>query len=54
MGALLASALVSLNAAGQAGFTPITFKNAAVHDPSIIRSGNTFYVFGSHLAAATS
>lgn len=54
MGALLASSVLSLNAAAQAGFTPITFQNAAVHDPSIVRSGNTFYVFGSHLASAKS
>ncbi|AFC31452.1 YxiA [Paenibacillus mucilaginosus 3016] len=28
------------------------FKNASVHDPSVIKAGDTFYVFGSHLAAA--
>ena len=27
---------------------------ASVHDPSIIREGDTYYVFGSHLAAAKS
>lgn len=52
MGALLASSLISPNAAAQAGFTPITFKNASVHDPSVIKSGDTYYVFGSHLASA--
>jgi len=26
----------------------------SVHDPSIVKSGNTYYVFGSHLAAARS
>ncbi|MDQ0114735.1 arabinan endo-1,5-alpha-L-arabinosidase [Paenibacillus harenae] len=31
-----------------------TFKNASVHDPSIIKVGDTFYVFGSHLAVAKS
>lgn len=30
------------------------FQNVAVHDPAIVRSGNTFYVFGSHLASAKS
>ncbi|WP_426446409.1 glycoside hydrolase family 43 protein [Paenibacillus sp. S-38] len=30
------------------------FKNASVHDPSVIKAGDTFYVFGSHLAAAKS
>ncbi|RZA34329.1 MAG: glycoside hydrolase family 43 [Lysobacteraceae bacterium] len=54
MGALLASSLLAPNAAAQAGFTPISFKNASVHDPSIVKSGDTFYVFGSHLAAAKS
>jgi arabinan endo-1,5-alpha-L-arabinosidase len=28
------------------------FKEASVHDPSIIKVNNNFYVFGSHLAAA--
>lgn len=54
MGALVASSLLSFNAAAQAGFTPITFKNAAVHDPSVIKVGSTYYVFGSHLASAKS
>lgn len=54
MGALLASSLVSPNAAAQAGFTPISFKNASVHDPSVVKAGDTWYVFGSHLAAAKS
>lgn len=54
IGALLASSLVSPNAAAQAGFTPISFKNASVHDPSVVKAGDTYYVFGSHLAAAKS
>ncbi|PZD97764.1 hypothetical protein DNH61_00420 [Paenibacillus sambharensis] len=28
------------------------FKNVSVHDPSIIKDNGTYYVFGSHLAAA--
>ena len=52
IGALLASSFISSNAAAQAGFTPITFKNASVHDPSVVKAGDTFYVFGSHLASA--
>lgn len=28
--------------------------SAAVHDPSIIRDGDTYYIFGSHLSAAKS
>lgn len=31
-----------------------TFTNVAVHDPSILRAGSTFYVYGSHLASASS
>jgi arabinan endo-1,5-alpha-L-arabinosidase len=35
--------------------TTITFNDRAVHDPSVIRTDDgTFYVFGSHLAAARS
>ena len=30
-----------------------TFTNVTVHDPSIVRDGSTYYVFGSHLAAAS-
>jgi len=32
--------------------TALTFGNVSVHDPSVIRVSGTFYVFGSHLAAA--
>ncbi|MFG6440135.1 glycoside hydrolase family 43 protein [Roseateles sp. LKC17W] len=32
--------------------TALTFGNAGVHDPSVIKADGTFYVFGSHLAAA--
>lgn len=30
----------------------LSFGNASVHDPSVIRVNGSFYVFGSHLAAA--
>ena len=30
------------------------FRNVSVHDPSVIKAGDTWYVFGSHLAAAKS
>lgn len=30
------------------------FKNVSVHDPSVIKVDNTYYVFGSHLASAKS
>ncbi|QOY94287.1 family 43 glycosylhydrolase [Massilia sp. UMI-21] len=54
MGALLAASLASSHAAARPGVTPISFKNASVHDPSVIKAGDTYYVFGSHLAAAKS
>jgi len=31
-----------------------TFTEVTVHDPSVVRDGGTFYVFGSHLASARS
>lgn len=31
-----------------------TFANVTVHDPSVVRDGSTYYVFGSHLASASS
>lgn len=34
--------------------TSITFAEGSVHDPSVIKVDNTYYVFGSHLAAAKS
>ncbi|HYN87630.1 MAG TPA: LamG-like jellyroll fold domain-containing protein [Ardenticatenaceae bacterium] len=33
--------------------TPV-FRDASVHDPSVIKVADTYYVFGSHLAAAKS
>jgi len=30
------------------------YKEASVHDPSVIKVGDTFYIFGSHLASAKS
>jgi arabinan endo-1,5-alpha-L-arabinosidase len=46
--------MLSFGAAAQPSAAPATFQNASVHDPSVIRSGGTFYVFGSHLASAKS
>ncbi|GLX66789.1 LamG-like jellyroll fold domain-containing protein [Paenibacillus glycanilyticus] len=31
-----------------------SFTNVSVHDPSIVRDGDTYYVFGSHIEAAKS
>ncbi|MDQ0230874.1 arabinan endo-1,5-alpha-L-arabinosidase [Metabacillus malikii] len=33
---------------------PPVFKNVSVHDPSIIKEGKNYYVFGSHIEAAKS
>ncbi len=52
--AVFATSLISANAAAQAAYTPVAFQNASVHDPSVIKSGDTYYVFGSHLASAKS
>lgn len=32
----------------------VSFKETSVHDPSILKVNDTFYIFGSHLAAAKS
>lgn len=32
--------------------SPLGFSNVSVHDPSVIRVDGSFYIFGSHLAAA--
>lgn len=37
----------------KAGKTP-AFTNVSVHDPSIVKDGGTYYVFGSHIEAAKS
>ncbi len=33
--------------------TPVFSSNATVHDPSVLRVDSTYYVFGSHLASAS-
>ena len=52
--AALAACMLAPNAMAQAAYTPVAFQNASVHDPSVIKSGGTYYVFGSHLASAKS
>jgi arabinan endo-1,5-alpha-L-arabinosidase len=52
--AIIASSVLAGNAFAQISNTPITFQNASVHDPSVLKVGDTFYVFGSHLASAKS
>ncbi len=44
----------SSSSSSSSGGQTITFANASVHDPSIVKVGTEYYVFGSHLAAARS
>ncbi|MNK24930.1 Extracellular endo-alpha-(1-_5)-L-arabinanase 2 precursor [compost metagenome] len=48
---VVAAEMSSQNAAKKPSQAPV-FQEASVHDPSVIKVGDTFYVFGSHLAAA--
>ncbi len=41
------------NLSAQEIATPAFTSNASVHDPSVVRAGSTFYVFGSHMASAS-
>lgn len=50
-GAVTAAAVVSGGAPEQQA---VTFTEVGVHDPSVVVDNGTFYVFGSHLAAAKS
>ena len=57
LGALCASLMASCAVNVQAQIAqPVipSFVNASVHDPSIIKVGTEYFVFGSHLAAARS
>lgn len=66
LGALLLTAAVtfSVTACGQETFdniplkaepdVEISFRDASVHDPSVVKYEDTYYIFGSHLAAAKS
>jgi len=50
---LALAALWSASARATTSATP-TFGNVSVHDPSIVRGGATYWIFGSHLASAKS
>ena len=50
--ALAALALVPLALRADDPPAP-TFTNVSVHDPSVVRDGATYYVFGSHMASAS-
>jgi len=47
-----AAAVKSGAATAEVTRTRASFTEASVHDPSVIRADNQYYVFGSHLAAA--
>src|SRR5690606_20051137 len=32
----------------------VDWQDISVHDPSVVKAGDTYYIFGSHLAAAKS
>ena len=51
-GSSASSSSSSSSSSGGTGQTPLVFTNVSVHDPSVIKVGGEFYVFGSHLAAA--
>ncbi len=51
-GALMLTALPSLTAADLSTDAAVNKARVSVHDPSIIKNGDTYYVFGSHIDAA--
>lgn len=61
---LAAGMLAALSGCGKESFdnvplkagqdVEIEFRNVSVHDPSIVKDGDTYYIFGSHLAGAKS
>ena len=51
-GALMFTALPSLTAVNLSLDAAVNKARVSVHDPSIIKNGDTYYVFGSHIDAA--
>jgi arabinan endo-1,5-alpha-L-arabinosidase len=51
---LLLPLLLVTSTPAQSPTTQPTFSNVSVHDPAVIKVDRTYYVFGSHLAAAKS
>ena len=52
-----AAGIIALSAIPAAGNSPSEVfaadkSRVSVHDPSVIKDGNTYYVFGSHIDAA--
>ncbi len=46
--------LIALALCARADLSTPTFTNVTVHDPSVVRDGWTYYIFGSHMASASS
>ncbi|WP_342565951.1 glycoside hydrolase family 43 protein [Paenibacillus sp. FSL R7-0345] len=46
--------LTVLSGCSGSGSSAPRFENVSVHDPSVLKAGDTYYVFGSHLASAKS
>lgn len=44
--------IMLLAGCGKKELGAVTYQNAVVHDPSVVRGEDGFYIFGSHLAAA--
>lgn len=57
---MITLSMISMTACGDQNVPPTDFMNApaltdvTVHDPSVIKAEDTYYVFGSHLASAKS
>ena len=51
-GALMFTALPSLTAVNLSSDAAVNKARVSVHDPSIIKNDDTYYVFGSHIDAA--
>lgn len=51
---LASATLLAVACASAAGEPGPVFKEVSVHDPSILKAGDDYYVFGSHLGAAKS
>ena len=52
LAAILGGVGLALTALAQDPPAP-TFANVTVHDPSVLRAGSTYYVYGSHMASAS-
>ena len=51
---LFADTSAPLVGSGPAEIPPPLFRDVSVHDPSVIKDGETYWIIGSHLASAWS